>query len=222
MDFTTIKKYDLFNNIPEEATRLIIEKFKELKYPKKSVIFHEGEHDKNIFIIESGLVKIVSYTNIGKEPTIILLKEGDIFGILILSEEARPFSAITLEDSTLLSIEKNTFIALLSEYPQLNKNFIKLLSKRITFLEKKLISISHTWSYHRIFSILQLLSEKFGKKEGDKTILEIKLTHQELANLIGTTRETVTKQLHKLEELGLIEVKRNVIIYHDKCSDFFK
>ncbi len=219
MDLTTIKKYELFDSISTGDVRAILKSFKEIKFRKNSFIFHENEPSNQIFIIEDGFVKIVSYTNKGKEPTILLLKEGDVLGILIIAEKVRPFSAVSVSDTVLLSIEKDSFLKLLTEYPQMNYNFIKLLSKRIIYLEKKLVSITHHWSYQRICSTLLLLSEKFGTRENDRTILNISLTHQELANIVGTSRETVTKQLQRLEELGVVRTGRHIVIFHDRLFD---
>jgi CRP-like cAMP-binding protein len=89
--------------------------------------------------------------------------------------------------------------------PTVTLNFVRLLSKRLANVERGLAEFSHTWSYHRLAKVLLRLGERYGRDVANGTLLNVRLTHEDLANLIGTSRETVTTQLNRFARLGLLK-----------------
>lgn len=158
-------------------------------------------------------MKLVSLSEKGTQTILYLLKPDDVFGELLLAHGKRPFTAITLEDVRVTLISRQSFSALLSSVPTIALNFIRLLSKRLMKVEKELAEFGHTWSYHRLAKVLLELSEQHGTETSTGTLIELRLTHEDLANLIGTSRETVTTQLNKFERMGILHrLRRRVVV----------
>ena len=167
------------------------------------------------------MVKLSSVSDKGRETILHILKPDEVFGELLLSEEQRPFTAVSLEDSLVTVIPKESFVELLSAVPSVALNFIRLLSKRLTLVETGLADFGHTWSHHRLARVLLRLSEKYGEEVPSGTLINVRLTHEDLANLIGTSRETVTTQLGKFTRLGLLKREaRRIIVAKPKLTDF--
>jgi len=169
------------------------------------------------------MVKMSSVSDKGRETILHILKPDEVFGELLLSEEQRLFTAVALEDSLVTVISKEAFVELLLAVPTVALNFIRLLSKRLTLVEIGLADFGHTWSYHRLARVLLQLSEKYGEEVPSGTRIDVRLTHEDLANLIGTSRETVTTQLSKFTRLGLLKREaRRIIVAKSKLTDFIR
>ncbi len=169
------------------------------------------------------MVRLISLSDQGRETILHILKPDELFGELLLSEEKRPFTAIVTEDSLVTVISHESFVELLSAVPTLALNFIRLLSKRLATVERGLAGFGHTWSYHRLAKVLLQLSEKHGQEVPGGTLINVHLTHEDLANLIGTSRETVTTQLGKFTRMGLLKREaRRFVVARSKLADFIR
>jgi len=169
------------------------------------------------------MVRLISLSDQGRETILQILKPDEIFGELLLSEEKRAFTAIATEDSLVTIISQESFVELLSAIPTIALNFIRLLSKRLATAERGLAESSHTWSYHRLARVLLQLCEKYGEQVSAGTLINVHLTHEDLANLIGTSRETVTTQLNKFARMGLLKREcRRFIVARSKLVDFIR
>ena len=192
-------------------------------FPRGARIFREGESSDAVYVLRRGMVKMSSVSDKGRETILHILKPDEVFGELLLSEEQRLFTAVALEDSLVTVISKEAFVELLLAVPTVALNFIRLLSKRLTLVEIGLADFGHTWSYHRLARVLLQLSEKYGEEVPSGTRIDVRLTHEDLANLIGTSRETVTTQLSKFTRLGLLKREaRRIIVAKSKLTDFIR
>ena len=212
---------DLFRGTTHRDARKISALCTEKCFPRGASIFSEGEPADAVYVLRRGLVKLSSVSDKGRETILHILKPGEVFGELLLSEEQRPFTAVTLEGSLVTIISKESFVELLSAVPSVALNFIRLLSKRLTLVETGLADFGHTWSHHRLARVLLQLSEKYGEEVPSGTLINVRLTHEDLANLIGTSRETVTTQLSKFTRLGLLKREaRRLIVAKSKLTNF--
>lgn len=216
-----ITALDLFQGISQRDVRRISSLCTEKWFPRGVRIFLEGDTTDSLCVLKKGLVKLISLSDKGRETILHILKPDEVFGELLLSEEKRPFTAIALEDSMVMIISKESFLKLLSVVPTVALNFIRLLSKRLAMMERGLAESRHTWSYHRLARVLLQLSEKYGEEVPAGTLINVRLTHEDLANLIGTSRETVTTQLNKFTRVGLLKRQaRRFIVAKSWLSDF--
>ena len=192
-------------------------------FPRGAKIFQEGEPADCCCILRRGMVKLISVSDKGKETILHILKPDEVFGELFLAEERRPFTAVALEDSLVTVISQQSFVELLSTIPAVALSFIRLLSKRLATVERGLAEFGHTWSHHRLARVLLQLSKKYGKELPTGTLINARLTHEDLANLIGTSRETVTTQLSKFTRMGLLKREASrFVVARPKLVDFIR
>jgi CRP-like cAMP-binding protein len=221
MDFLT--GVDLFQGVSKRETQKIAKLCAEKWFPRGATIFSQGDGSDSLYVLKRGLVKLVSISDKGTETILHILNPDEIFGELLLSEEKRAFTAIAIEDAFVTVVLRGRFINLLSLAPTVAVNFIRLLSKRLARVEKGLAESSHTWSYHRLANVLLQLSEKYGEEVPAGTLIKLRLTHEDLANLIGTTRETVTTQLNKFSRMGLLKRQaRHFIVTRPSLTKFMR
>ena len=205
-----LKNVILFKGLPaaqmEKVQKLITHKV----LPKYQIIFEEGEAGETLYIIMSGLVKISKEASDGRVKTLALLKAGEFFGEMsVLSDEGRSANAETLTDAELLLIGKADFEALLDKNPGISVAIIRTLIERLTDADRQIKNLALGNSRAKIADILLLLSQDFGDKSEDGTKVNIRLTHQELADLAGLARETTTKLLNEF-------VKDEAILLKDR------
>ena len=214
---------DLFQGTPPRDARKISSLSTERQFPRGTRIFGEGEAADAVYILRRGMVKLSSLSDKGRETILHILKPDEVFGELLLSQQQRAFTAVTLEDSVVAIISKESFVELLSTVPAIALTFIRLLSKRLASVERDLAEFGHTWSYHRLARVLLQLAENYGKEVPNGTLINVRLTHEDLANLIGTSRETVTTQLNRFTRMGLLKRDaRRFIVAKSKLTDFVR
>jgi CRP/FNR family transcriptional regulator len=212
---------ELFRGIPEGEARQIQDLFSEQEFPADAAIFHEGDPADALYIVNAGLVKLVSLSEKGTESILHILRPGGIFGELIVNEEKRPFSAVTVTDVTVSLLKRTTLLDLLSTRPAFSLNFLRMLSARLLRVETEFADHLNAWAYHRLARELLHLAGDLGVETPAGTLIPLHLTHEDLSNLIGTARETVTIQLHKFEEMGMIHREgRRIIVDRPRLAEY--
>ena len=157
-------------------------------------------------------MRILSLSDKGTETIVHILKQGSIFGELLLSEEKREFTAVASTDARVTVLSKGSLVELLASIPTISKNFIRLLSKRLAKVERESGDFGHTWSYNRLTKVLLRLCEEYGQETPKGIVIPLRLTHADLANLIGTTRETVTTQMIRFRRMGLVKRQDRLLV----------
>ncbi len=214
---------NLLHGVAPRDLRKVTSLCSEKWFSRGITIFREGEPADSLYVLKKGMVRLISLSDQGRETILHILKPDEVFGELLLSEERRAFTAIATEDSVVTVISQESFVELLSAISPLALNFIRLLSKRLATVERGLAEFSHTWSYHRLARVLLQLCEKYGQELPAGTFINVRLTHEDLANLIGTSRETVTTQLGKFTRLGLLKRESgHFIVAKSKVVNFIR
>ncbi|HZD54873.1 MAG TPA: Crp/Fnr family transcriptional regulator [Candidatus Aquicultoraceae bacterium] len=212
---------ELFRELPDAERRRISSILTGRQYPRETVLFYEDGPGDSLYIVRKGLVKLVSSSERGTDTILHILRAGDVFGELLLVEGRRPFTAIAMTDVLADRLGRKDFLEVLSACPAFAANYARLLTLRLMQVEREFSGMVHAWSWHRLAKELLHLAEELGEDTRAGTRIAWKLTHEDLANLIGTARETVTIQLHKFEELGLIRREgRNLIVDRARLRDY--
>ncbi len=212
---------EIFQGVSEAEAHKLASLCSERRYPQGTTIFSEGDPSDSVYILKKGHVKLISLSEKGTETILHILRPNDIFGELLLAQEKRPFTAIAIEEVLATVIPRESFLVLLSSVSTIALNFVGLLSKRLMKVERELAEFGHTWSHNRLAKVLLQLSEEHGVKTPVGTLIDLRLTHEDLANLIGTTRETVTNQLNKFERMGLLHRRdRQLIVNRVRLAEF--
>ncbi|TGE31127.1 Crp/Fnr family transcriptional regulator [Desulfosporosinus sp. Sb-LF] len=209
MDISVIP---IFENLSKEQVVKIQEKAIQRTYPKKSFLFEEGQPTDGVYFILSGHIKIVKLHKDGREKTLAILKTGNILGEMTLFQnEFRTATAVALEKSTVIAIKKSDFLILLYDIPQLSIELISILSQRLADTNRQIQDLMFLNARSKVINNLIQMTKIYGKKQKDATEISLKLTHEELSNLVGITRENVTKTLNELQDLKIIEIVQKQI-----------
>ena len=219
-----LKGIELFSSLTEDELReitssrsIVIKKFR-----KGQTILYEEDTNEYMYIIFEGEVKAIQTTEDGKEIILAMHGSGDFFGeISLLDGKTIPARVMATKDAITAIISKRDFYSLLGH----NKVAIKMsqiLCSRLRESWAKVQMLNFNNASQRVKMLLIMLSEKYGNKTDEGIILKIKLTHQDLAEMSGLTRETVTRVIDKLQKSGEIEVLKNKVIRltPDFCGEF--
>ena len=169
-------------------------------YPKNTALIYAGTPSPACYVVLSGRVRVYVSTPNGKELTLSMPGLGEPFGDLGLIEEA-PYvgTAVTLTQATLIVVPRTSFGACLAEHPDLAMQFLRLAVQRINHLTSLAQSLAFADVQSRITALLSLAQEHKGN-----LVVERRLTHQEIADMIGATRETVCRVMKELYGSGCI------------------
>ncbi len=211
----------LFLRLPDGEARELLDRLTEHRVSRGEAIFREGDPADALFIVKSGLVKLVSLSTEGEESILHILRPGDLFGEVIIERRIRPFTAVALTDVTVSRLKRNDLLDLLASLPSLSRNFLRLLCDRLHQVEREFAGLLNAWAYHRLGRELLHLAGDLGVETGEGTLIPLHLTHEDLSNLIGTARETVTLQLQRFEEMGIIRRKgRQIIVNRPRLAGY--
>jgi len=212
---------ELFQGVSDEDMRRISRLSSERRYAKGVSIFSEGDPADAMLIVAEGLVKLASVSSRGGETILHILKPGQIFGELFFAEEKRAFDATTTTEVVVTVIPRKSFEEILASFPVVARNFIRLLSKRLVKIEQGFAAFGHTWSYERLGRVLLQVGREHGVRTAGGTLIPLRLTHEDLAKLIGTTRETVTTQINRFKRMGLVKREGGrFILNEDRLKSF--
>jgi CRP/FNR family transcriptional regulator len=187
---------------------VIIKNFK-----KNENILHAEFTSEFMYIILDGEAKVVQTTEKGKEILISMHQSGDFFGELSLIDgKTAPADVYATKNSTTAIISKRDFFSILSSQPKVLDNLLRILCSRIRESLKKIQMMNFNNAAQRIKMLFLMLSEDYGQSTPDGTVLNIRLIHQNIADMTGLTRETVTRILDRWQKSGEIKILKNRFI----------
>lgn len=181
---------------------------KEVKtYNKKDVVFREGSYPIGIYYLNKGKVKTFMTNDDAKDYITGLYKEGEFFGYTTILEN-KPYTetATTLEESEICLIPKDEFFTLLYSNKDVAKKFIAMLSNNLLAMEERLIDLAYNSVRKRVAQSLVLLKDKY-EKENQPDFFNISISREDLANIVGTSKESVIRTLSDFKDEKLIEIK---------------
>lgn len=212
-----LRQVPLFAGLEEEHIAALSAMLVERRHRKGSVIFFEGDPGDALFIVESGMVKIYRVAEDGREKTLAILRGGDIFGeMALLDEEPRSAIAESLEMTTLYALHRKEFLTFLTANPAMAIHIIKVLCQRLRRTNAHVMDVVFRDVKSRLVRTLFDLAERHGRSCPAGLRIELKLTHQELANLVGTARETVTRMLAEFQDAGCLTVEGRFLVIRDR------
>lgn len=180
------------------------------KFSRNDIILREEQTNEFMYIILDGEVKVTQASESGREIIVTIHKSGDSFGELSLIDgKTAPAAVYAMKESTIAIISKKDFFELISSHRKVLDNLLQILCGRIRESIKKVQMLNFNNAAQRIKLLLVILSESHGEKTPKGTVLKIKLIHQEIAEMAGLSRETVTRVLDRWQEGGEIEILKN-------------
>lgn len=200
-----LKNCELFQRLSPEQMDRLESRSRAKSFPAKTPIYLPSERAESVFVLASGLAKVSHLTDDGKESILSFVEPGEMFGELaIFAPESRGEFVEALERTTVVMIPIAELDRLMNEVAQVAIGITKMVGLRRQRIERRLKNLLFLSNRDRLIHLLLDLAEQFGEAEGDQVRLRLKLSHQELANLIGSTRETVTITLGQLKNEGMV------------------
>lgn len=217
-----LRTVPIFSELSEEDISSLAHLALRKRYPKDTVVFFENEEGDFFFTILEGRIKVTILGDDGREVILSVLGPGDFFGeMALLDNEPRSATAIAVEESELLSLHRNDFQSVLNDNRSITSALIRVLSARLRRANHQISTLALLDVYGRVARVIVDMAREEGKRLRDGRIAFRRATHQEIANRIGTTRETVTRMLKDLERQGLIHVEGKEIVVQPDFEKVF-
>ncbi|MBV9440880.1 MAG: Crp/Fnr family transcriptional regulator [Candidatus Eremiobacteraeota bacterium] len=216
IDDATLRRIPLFADFDAVHLEHLRSVVRPVRFPKHGVILREGEPGDAFYLIASGSVAVVRKAPDGRETILSILKEGEFFGEMSLFDEgARSASIRTLTDVELGMIRQHEFLALLDEQPSIAKQLVVALSARLRAANAQIAANLTQEVPARLAALLLHLAERFGEPAERGTRIGIRLTNQEMANMIGSSRESVNRALNRFWDEHLIDMREPHVVIAD-------
>ncbi len=204
---------DLSNDAKDELSRLKTC----VSFRKGQVIIHEGARPQGVYCIHRGKVKLYTMGTEGKEQIIRFITNGELIGYRsLLSDEAISASATALEDTFACYIPKSSFFKVIEENPKFSLKLLKMSCHELGEAGKMITSLAQKNVKERLAEILLILRATFG--EDEEGYLDISLTREEIANMVGTATESVIRLISELKKEGYISSKGKRIAVSDRSA----
>ncbi len=198
-----LQKVPLFGQLGPIDLQRVVEVARERSYPKNSVILFEDDPGDALYVVADGQVKVVLIGEDGREVILSVMGTGEFFGeMALIDDEPRSAHVIAMEDSTLVVLRREDFQPILAQVPMIALALLKELSRRLRRVDEKVGSLV----------LLELADEAGGER------IRRRLTHHTIAQMIGSSRETVSRTMRDLVDKGVIAVSRKDITIRDRAA----
>lgn len=214
----------IFSDLPEEVIEQVLLVGNKKTYAKESVILVEEEVGTALFVIIKGKVKVSRSSTDGREVILSILSDSDFFGEMsILDGLNRSATVVALEDTELFIIQRKEFLDLLNKHPEITIALLSELTQRLRNADMKIKALSLKDAEGKVATVILQLADDVGKiKHGIVEIEKLPL-QQNLANMAGTSRETISRTLHSFAKKGLVELdgSKLKILDYEKFRETF-
>jgi CRP/FNR family transcriptional regulator/CRP/FNR family cyclic AMP-dependent transcriptional regulator len=213
MDAALLSNVPLFEELEGKDLDAIAKVAISRSYRKGSIIILAEEEGDTLFIISQGQVKVSIVSEDGREAILALLGEGAVFGELsLLDGKPRSANVVATEATNLYMVRRSDFLQLLYKVPQIAVGLLAELASRLRKTDRKIEGLALLDVTSRISETLLQLADEQGEEQKTGIMLRNRPSHQQLANMAGTTRETVSRVLKRLESQGYITTRGRSII----------
>ncbi len=207
-----LQNFNMFMGMSKEMMTMLDETTSMIHNKKKEIIYFPEEASNTIYLLKEGKIKIYRLSEDGRTTTLHLLGPGEIFGeSALLGQDTHDNIAEVVEDAVVCAIDRHDFQELMGKSPQLNLSINKLIGFRLRKIQAHVEDLVFKNAKERILAFLKRYAETFGKKMLDGWMVRPFLTHQEIADLTATARQTVNMVLNELAEEDRIKFTRRFL-----------
>ncbi len=210
-----LRSIPLFSCLDEDALDKVGAMAVRKQLPKNTVIFSKGDASDSLYVVCSGRVKAVIHDEMGKEIVLSVIGTGECFGeMAALDGVPRSATIVTKEPTEILVLHRNDFKRILSANPDMVFSLLEVLLDRLRRADEKIEGLAFWSVYGRIANLLM----EFAQPVGSKWVVRERMTHQEIADMVGSSRERVSKILKEISDAGYITLERKQITIHKKLA----
>jgi CRP/FNR family cyclic AMP-dependent transcriptional regulator len=212
---TVLKSVPMFGSFPEDQLRTLATMVMRRHAPRGSAIMHAGDPTDSLYVVISGRLKVMMGEADGKEVILSIIGPGEIFGEMgLIDDGPRSASVIAIEPCELLSVTKRAFKKCLVENVEVALAVLRVVVRRLRAADRKIGSLAMLDVYGRVARLLLDMSENVN---GQKVVTR-RLTKQDIARMVGASREMVSRVMKDLEMSGYFEVRGSTIVLRDTIS----
>ncbi|SDE22043.1 CRP-like cAMP-activated global transcriptional regulator [Sporomusa acidovorans DSM 3132] len=213
LELEYLRNIPIFEQLTPDDLAAINKVTIERRYKKNMIIFMEDEPGEGFHYVKSGKVKITKMTQDGREHILNILGAGEVFAeVLLFNRGPYPATAVALEDSVIGIIKNSDLEHVVSQNTRIALHIIRVMSKKLIHAQMKIKTLALSDTYSRTAQILLHLSGQYGRPVAGGIRIDVDMTRQELANLVGTTRETVSRILSSMKRDKVIDFSEQQII----------
>ena len=211
MDLEILRRTPLFANLDDAAFALLTDDIQEIDLSRNAVLFYEGDQDDQLFAVLSGKVKLGRTAADGRENMVAIMGPGDVFGEMALFDPSpRSTNAVAVSETRLAAIKHAQQLD-----PSISDQVIKTLARRLRHANEALADLVFSDVPGRLAKALLDLADRFGRPATDGVLVAHELTQEELAQLVGASRETVNKALAEFVSRGWIRLEARAVVILD-------
>lgn len=197
-----------FSDLPNDDLEVLSSHKSCVTYKKGQTLFYEGTRPMGIFCINHGKVKVYKMGSNGKEQILFIAQPGDFLGYRsLLSEEFYGATGTVLEQAAICFIPKSDFLSILSKNPSFFQKLMKAVCHELGVMEEKLAQLAQKSVRERLAATIIMLKETYGMEGEGSDVIDIALSREDLANIVGTATETVIRLLSEFKSDGMIGLK---------------
>lgn len=212
-----LKRVHLFADFEDAELDEVLSVMKEKRFLRDATILIQRDPGESCFLIVSGEVKVSLFGEDGKEIILAKLGEGEVFGeMALLSGAPRSATVIAVQDTTLLVLEREEFTRLVMRQPKLALKMLSVLADRLRKADEKIASIVLFDVSRRVTHFMIEMARNEGVQTPEGLVIRRRPTHREIANMTGTTRETVSRVLSELARGGYVSMTGKRLTIHEK------
>jgi CRP-like cAMP-binding protein len=215
-DEDVIRRAPLFTALDDAAATTLRESMTQVKVTKGHTLFKEGDAGDRLFVVVEGKLKLGTSSGDGRENLLSILGPGDMFGELSLFDPGpRTATATAVTDSRVLALANDQVIGWVTAHPQVSLQLLKRLARRLRRTNEVLADLVFADVPGRVAKAIMDLGERFGTKKDDGLHVNHELTQEELAQLVGASRETVNKALADFAGRGWVRLEPRAVVVLD-------
>ncbi len=212
-----LAKAGLFQGVPPGDAELIAEQFEVLDVPRGAVVFHEGEPGDSLYIVLSGKIKLSRRAPDGRENVLAVMGPSDQFGELsVFDPGPRTATATAVTDVRLARMPQAVLRPWIEAHPEVGERLLHVLARRLRRTNDSVADLIFTDVPGRVAKALLQMADRFGSREGEGLRVKHDLTQEELAQLVGASRETVNKALADFVHRGWIQLHGKSVVVLDE------
>ncbi|MBU3192063.1 Crp/Fnr family transcriptional regulator [Clostridium bowmanii] len=218
-----LKYLPLFENIEDKTLELITESVIIKKIKKSQMLFAERQSIDNIYIVLEGKVTMYRLSEKGQKRVIFILNKGEIINEVIFDNLTASINCEGFEDSEIMSISKVDLFNIMKQDFKLTQVILYSMSKKIRRLYRQLKNTVPTKMDKRVAAKLWKLSKDYGVQTEEGILINVKVSITYLADMLGSSRETISRAVKELEKMDMVKIKqRKFIVNREKLSQYFK
>ena len=216
MDTDVLRRAPLFASLDDEAFAALTEEITEVDLSRGSALFYEGDPGDQLYFIVSGKIKLGRTASDGRENLVAIMGPGEIFGEMALFNPApRNATATAVSATRLAGLRHENLRRAIASSPDVSLQLLQALAQRLSKTNESLADLVFSDVPGRVAKALLDLADRFGRPATDGVLVAHELTQEELAQLVGASRETVNKALAEFVQRGWIRLEARAVVILD-------